>query len=93
MDMAELIEAIDKIDKPLLVHITKETYELVQEPGNNRLVRNDFCDGFHDKEDAIVYLFDVDIFGWSIKSFNWCNPSCGNRVPWWELEVNLFKTN
>ena len=29
MDITELIEAIDKIDKPLLVHITKETYELV----------------------------------------------------------------
>lgn len=29
MDIKELIEAIDKIDKPLLVHITKETYELV----------------------------------------------------------------
>lgn len=29
MNIQELIEAIDKIDKPLLVHITKETYELV----------------------------------------------------------------
>ena len=29
MDIQELIEAIDKIDKPLLVHLTKETYELV----------------------------------------------------------------
>lgn len=29
MNIQELIEAIDKIDKPLLVHITKETYEMV----------------------------------------------------------------
>lgn len=29
MDITELIEAIYEIDKPLLVHITKETYELV----------------------------------------------------------------
>lgn len=97
MDMTELIEAIDKIDKPLLVHITKETYELVQEPGNNRLVAlNDFRDIFHDKEDAIVYLFDADIFGWSIRAINWCNTSCSSNglpFPWWELEVTLFKTN
>lgn len=29
MDIQELIEAIDKIDKPFLVHLTKETYKLV----------------------------------------------------------------
>lgn len=29
MDMTNLIKAIDKIDKPLLVYLTKETYKLV----------------------------------------------------------------
>lgn len=94
MDMTELISAINQIDKPLDVYITKETYELVQEPGNNRFVTlNDFRIVLHNKEDAMAALFDADIFGWSIKNFTWCNSSCNNVVaPWMELEVTLFKT-
>lgn len=94
MDITNLIEAIDKIDKPLLVYLTKETYELVQEPGNNRLVPDmSLHDVLSNKEDAMAALFDADIFGWSIKAVNWCNTSCNNGVPWWELDVTLFKTN
>lgn len=89
MDMKELIEAIYAIDKPLLVYITRETYELVQEPGNNRLAFNDFHNAIHNKEDSMAALFDADIFGWSIKSFNWCDTAS----PWMELDVTLFKTN
>ena len=94
MDMTELIEAINHIEKPLLVRITKVTYELVNEPGNNRLVDvNDFCNVLHNKEDAMATLFDADIFGWSIKDVSWCDSWCSNGVPWMELEVTLFKTN
>ena len=94
MEMTDLISAINKVEKPLLVRITKVTYELVNEPGNNRLVDvNDFCNVLHNKEDAMATLFDADIFGWNIRSVDWCNSSCSNGVPWMELEVTLFKTN
>ena len=89
MGMKELIEAIYAIDKPLLVYITRETYELIHEPGNNRLAFNDSQHVIHDKEDAIAALFDADIFGWSIKNFTWCDTAS----PWMELDVTLFKTN
>lgn len=93
MEIQQLIEAIDKIDDPMLVHITKETYKLVQEPGNNRLIAlNDFRNVFINKEDAIVSLFDADIFGWSIKAVDWCNSSCHDGFPLVQLEVTLFKT-
>lgn len=78
----------------MLVRITKLTYKLVNEPGNNRLVEfNDFHNVLHNKEDAMATLFDADIYGWSIKDFTWCNTSCGNCSPWMELDVTLFKTN
>lgn len=95
MDIQELIEAIDKIDKPLLVYITKETYALVQEAGNNRITPlSDIHNVLYDKEDAMAALFDADIFGWSIKAVNWCNSSCNNGIPWlMELDITLFKTN
>ena len=94
MDMTELIETIDKIDKPLLVRITKVTYELVQEPVNNRLVDfNDFCNVLDNKDDAMAVLFDADIYGWSIKDFTWCDSSGVLGCPWMELDVTLFKTN
>lgn len=83
MDMKELIEAIYAIDKPLLVYITKETYELVQEPGNNRLVAfNDFHNAIHNKDDAMAALFDADIYGWGIRSVDWCNSLCNGGDPW-----------
>lgn len=95
MEITDLIEIINNIDKQLIVYITKETYGFELELGNNRLVAlNDFRNVLHNKEDAMAALFDADIFGWSIKSFNWCNSSCNNVVaPWVELEVTLFKTN
>lgn len=94
MEMTELIEVINRIEKPLLVRITKVTYELVKEPGSNRLVDfNDFCNVLHNKEDAMAALFDADIYGWSIKDFNWCNSLCGNSGSWMVLDVTLFKTN
>ena len=93
MDITELIEAINGIEKPLLVRITKVTYELIHEPGNNRLVDfNDSCNVLHNKEDAMATLFDADIFGWSIRSVDWCNSSGVLGCPWMELEVTLFKT-
>lgn len=94
MDMTELIESINRIETPLLVRITKLTYELMQERGNNRLVAfNDFHNAIHNKEDAMAALFDADIFGWSIKSVDWCNSSGVLDCPWMELDVTLFKTN
>lgn len=94
MDIQELIEAIDKIDKPLLVYITKETYGLVQEAGNNRLVPDmSLHNVLHDKEDAMAALFDADLFGWSIKAVDWCNTSWDKGFPLFELDITLFKTN
>lgn len=94
MEMTELIEAINRIEKPLLVYITKETYGFELEPGNNRLAfRNDFRDVLYDKEDAMAALFDADIFGWSIRSVDWCNSLCNGSDPWVRLDVTLFKTN
>lgn len=54
---------------------------------------NDFRNVLHNKEDAIVALFDADLFGWSIKAVDWCTSLCNDGVPWMELEVTLFKTN
>jgi len=94
MEMTELIEAIDKCNKPLLVYLNKETYELVQEPGNNRLVPEmSHHDVLSNKEDAMAALFDADIFGWNIRSVDWCNSLCNGGDPWVRLEVTLFKTN
>lgn len=83
MDMASLIDNINKHSSRL-----SKFCILMLEKGKPACTKE-----LARAEDAIAFLFDADIFGWSIKDFNWCNSSCNNGVPWWELEVTLFKTN
>lgn len=106
MDIKELIEQIAASGKKYgMFYFTMENtnspiYETAVDCRGKEVARCDYYLGLytekkfiHNVEDAIVYLFDADLFGWSIKSFNWCNSSPSNKVPWWELDITLFKTN
>lgn len=89
MNIQDIIESIANQDQTVMVDVTKETYSILPDEGTLSVV-DEQSRIYLGKDDAIAALFDADLFGWEVESFNW--RTVPNGTPWVELGITLFKT-
>lgn len=87
MNIQDIIESIANIGKVVMVHLTKETYSILD--GNLLSMVNEVTQIYYGKDDSIAALFDADLFGWQVKGVDWCSSSEG--TPLMDLEITLFR--
>lgn len=87
MNIQDIIESIASMNKWVMVHLTKETYSILD--GNLLSMVNEVTQIYYGKDDSIAALFDSDLFGWQVKGVDWCYTSEGE--PMMDLEITLFR--
>ena len=98
MDMLELIQLVNDVKDDVLFTITLEelppmpTWVVSPEDEyycSKKLHPASEIKHFHDKEQVISFLFDNDLFGWEVRSWD-INESWNEYV---QLNIELYRFN
>lgn len=85
MTMLELIETLNGISHYTMVRFCVESHLFTQTPHSEQ------CENktFYDADDVIAFLFDKDLFGWKVESWNFTTKSLSPM----DVDIRIYKFN
>lgn len=89
MELQQLIEELSRCSDNILLHLRRRLYKPSGGDGCHILIESNIEQDLVGRDDIVARLFDLDLFGWQIQSFD---RLCLANSPFTvEYDVLLFK--